>query len=475
VHAWPAPHIPQIPGRGQALRLFDPALRRQATVSGPHRASLAVCGITPGVGTHVGHVATYVAFDLIIRAWLDQGLVVTTVQHITDVDAGSLAGMDDELATFALDMTALGVIPPDHLVDTAEMLPPAAAALARLLQTGAAERSPGNAAVDAGNHGEVSARLEEDPQLGRLSGMTIDDLLARARGQAAAGPEQGEVRPASGRHGLDGVLWRGALPIQAARARDIGAAGEGRDEASQPDQSDDATFGEAQESDGSDGAAGAPRGGAPAGGAPAGAVGGRVDAGRPSRDLTCAAAMLAHLDGSCDVLGGGADLLLHHEAAASHLRSLTGVERPVRRRVQTGTVTVGGVPMGRPGGTPVLVADLLERGVQPTAIRLAILGHHYRSDWDYSPRDLDEARARLQRWTAAVSGNGGPTAEPLLAEVRAALADDLDTPAALSAADRWADLALSYGQPGGLTEDDVVEGAPGVAARAVDALLGVRL
>jgi L-cysteine:1D-myo-inositol 2-amino-2-deoxy-alpha-D-glucopyranoside ligase len=69
-----------------------------------------------------------------------------------------------------------------------------------------------------------------------------------------------------------------------------------------------------------------------------------------------------------------------------------------------------------------------------------------------------------------VSGNGGPASATVLAEVRAALADDLDAPRALRAVDAWADASLAGGAAA-----EAEEGAPGIVARAVNALLGVRL
>lgn len=131
--------------------------------------------------------------------------------------------------------------------------------------------------------------------------------------------------------------------------------------------------------------------------------------------------------------------------------------------------------MSRSGGNVVLVEDLLERGVAPLAVRLHVLAHHYRTGWDHTEAGLEAAQRRLERWTAAVSGNGGPDPSAMIAEVRAALSADLDTPRALRAVDAWADLALSYGRPGGVSDADMVEGGPGLVARAVDALLGVRL
>ncbi len=131
-------------------------------------------------------------------------------------------------------------------------------------------------------------------------------------------------------------------------------------------------------------------------------------------------------------------------------------------------VGLDGEKMSKSQGNLVLVSTLRAAGVDPNAIRLAILAHRYREDWSWTEDGLRDAQARLGRWQRALSGVGGPPAEATLAAVRTALADDLDAPRALAAVDAWADAALA-----GAAEPD--EGAPGVVARMLDALLGVRL
>lgn len=488
---WPAPHVPEIPGRGEGLRLFDPALGQAQPVGGPDAGSLAVCVAVPVGGMHLGHVVTAVTFDLVVRAWLDAGRIVTTLQHVAtplqhvatplqrladSEGAADLGVVEDRLATYAQHMTALGVIPPDHLVGPTDPVEDVVVAVDRMLATGQAFRilpmtgadgqpghRDGGSAGERGPHvdsagvagalglgredgqarrGDIYAPVGDDPLVGTMSGLTRDRLLALAADDDDDDDDDGAEAIVAGRsHRLDVLLWRetpAGRPFGAGGSPDRGPVHPGR-----PDPGPDP------------GRLGRP--------------------GRPGRDILCATAVLAHLDGSCDVLGGGVEAVVHHENMASHLRALTGATRPVRCLVQTGAVTVDGVPVGRGHGTPAAVSDLLEQGAPPMALRLAVLAHHYRADWAYAPADLDAARERLRRWTAAVSGNGGPPVENLVTEVRAALSKDLDAPRALRAVDAWADRALSYGQPGGLMDAEVVEGAPGVAARVLDALLGVRL
>ena len=68
------------------MRLYDTARREVVPFEPGPEVLMYTCGITPYDATHLGHAATYVAFDLLNRAWRDAGLAVTYVQNVTDVD-----------------------------------------------------------------------------------------------------------------------------------------------------------------------------------------------------------------------------------------------------------------------------------------------------------------------------------------------------------------------------------------------------
>ena len=123
METWSQPPVPAVPGNGGALSLYDTASGAVRATSPESTARLYVCGITPYDATHLGHAATYVAFDLVQRVWLDAGHDVHYVQNVTDVDDPLLeravaTGQDwselarAETALFRDDMTALGVLPP---------------------------------------------------------------------------------------------------------------------------------------------------------------------------------------------------------------------------------------------------------------------------------------------------------------------------------------------------------------------------
>lgn len=416
---WPAPQIPELPGRGGPVRVRDSSTGELVVAAPGPDASLYVCGITPYDATHIGHAATYLAFDVLGRAWRDEGKRVLYASNVTDVDdplleRATATGVDwrelaaQQVALYSEDMTALGVVPPDAWAGVVESVASIVVAVEKLVADGAAYRLP----VPGGPGEDVYADLSRDPEFGavaHLDATTMLELFAERGGD----PE----RPGK-RSPLDPLLWRAERP----------------DEPSW----DGASLGR----------------------------------GRPGWHIECAVIAGDALGASFDVEGGGSDLLFpHHEMSTSHLRVLGGGSGG-RVHVHAGMVALDGEKMSKSRGNLVLVSRLREQGVEPMAIRLAILAHRYRDDWEWTDAVLAQGVQRLETWRRALSGNGGADAGPVLAAVRAAVADDLDTPTALAVVDEWAARTLTGSQVGGTGFD---EGAPGVVARTVDALLGVRL
>ena len=190
--------------------------------------------------------------------------------------------------------------------------------------------------------------------------------------------------------------------------------------------------------------------------------------GRPGWHIECVAIARDHLGVGFDIQGGGSDLAFpHHEMGASQAHALAPGPPFARAYVHAGMVALDGAKMSKSKGNLVFVSRLRDDGHDPMAIRLALLAHHYRSDWEWGEADLSLAERRLHLWRMAVTADQGPPAGPVLETVRAALADDVATPGALAALDTWAEAATS-----GAGDD---EAAPGLVADLCDALLGVRL
>jgi len=418
VRSWPTPFIPQVPGRAPEVRVRDTATGDLVPVGTGHTVSLYVCGITPYDATHLGHAATYVTFDLLGRVLRDSGREVRYVQNITDVDDPLLERAERdgipwqelatrEIALFREDMTALAVIPPDEYLGAVESIPTFIAPIERLLAEGWAYAVP---APDASSEGarDFYFDVARDPKFGSVSHLDEAGMLEvfQERG--------GDPDRAGKRNRLDALLWR--------------AHREGEPEWD----------------------------------------GRSLGWGRPGWHIECACLAMDHLGVPIDVQGGGTDLTFpHHEMSAAHARALSAKPSFAGAFVHQGMVGLDGEKMSKSRGNLVLVSQLRREGVDPMAIRLALLARHHREDWIWDDGQLIDAQQRLETWRKALSGNGGPIADQTVDDIRAALADDLDSPRAIEAVDRWASQALSRGG------DD--PGAPGVLARALDALLGVRL
>jgi cysteine--1-D-myo-inosityl 2-amino-2-deoxy-alpha-D-glucopyranoside ligase len=367
-----------------------------------------VCGITPYDAAHMGHAATCVAFDLINRMWRDDGHAVRYVQNVTDVDEPLLerAERDSE------DWVALGQRETELFrqdMAALRVLPPdhyvgAVEAIPEIV-----EKVQGLLEAGAAYRldGDVYFSVDADPRFGYQSGLDTPTMI-RLAGENGGDPDRpGKKNP------LDPVLWRARRP----------------DEPSWPSP---------------------------------------LGPGRPGWHVECAAIALNRLGMSFDVQGGGRDLVFpHHEMSAAHAEALTGAWPFARHYVHAGLIGLDGEKMSKSRGNLVFVSRLRDRGVDPAAIRLAVLAGHYRADRQWTPALLETATRRLERWRQAVSRPTGPDAEVVLDAVRTRLADDLDTTRALAAVDRWADQTLDIGGPAGE--------APRLVANLVDALLGVSL
>jgi len=418
MHSWSAPEVPRLPGRGAAVHVHDTATGSVREVGprvpGETAARIYVCGITPYDATHLGHAATYIAFDLLLRAWRDAGHDVAYVQNVTDVDDPlleraaqtgedwtTLAERETEL--FREDMHALSVLPPSHYVGAVEAIPLVLDLVDELRGRGAVYD------VD----GDLYFSVSSDEAFGSVSGLTRDQMVLLFAERGGDPDRAGKKDP------LDCLLWQ-------------------RQRRGEPGW--DAPFG----------------------------------TGRPGWHVECTAIALHHLGPSFDVQGGGSDLVFpHHEmcAAAGHVGS--GVRPFAQAYVHSGMVGLGGDKMSKSRGNLVFVSRLRQQGVDPAAIRLALLSHHYRSDWGWSHEDLQRALTRLSSWRDAVHSDSVAPAGPLLAAVRERLADDLDAPGAIAAVDAWAAAARGQGH-----RDVVHTAAPGageLVAQTVDALLGVKL
>ena len=408
--SWPAPEVPRLPVGGRPLALFDTARDGVHPTAPEDPARMYVCGITPYDAAHLGHAATMITFDLINRLWRDAGHRVDYVQNVTDIDDPLLerAARDHEdWVVLAMRETAL------FREDMAALriLPPTH-------YVGAVESIPDIVARVARLLGDgVAYRLDDGTgdvyfDVSAAPRFGYESHLTRTRMVELFAERGGDPDRAGKRDPLDPLLWRGV--------RDGEPSWPGAD----------------------------------------------LGPGRPGWHIECAVIALELLGDRIDVQGGGNDLVFpHHEMSAAHAEVLTGHWPFAGHYVHAGMIGLAGEKMSKSKGNLVFASRLRADGVDPMALRLALLADHYRTDRQWTDDLLKAGQERLARWRAALGAPAGPDGAALLAAVRERLADDLDSPGALRSVDAWAEAALSG--------EGTDPGAPALVADTLDALLGI--
>ncbi|QBE47622.1 cysteine--1-D-myo-inosityl 2-amino-2-deoxy-alpha-D-glucopyranoside ligase [Leucobacter triazinivorans] len=419
MRTWTPPNVPRLPGEGIVPKLFNTAsgrLEYPAIAEG--RALLYVCGITPYDATHLGHAFTYLTFDLMQRAWRDAGIETVYAQNITDIDdplleRAAATGVDwrdladEQIGLFRSDMHRMGMIPPEHYVAVTEQIDEIAAAVRELMELGLAYSVPTEGVEGEDVYFDTDAA--ERASQWRLGDVAPYDraLMLRLSAERGGDPE----RPGK-RNPLDPLLWRAARPGEPTWESVVGA-------------------------------------------------------GRPGWHIECSVIATRALGGAFTVQGGGSDLVFpHHEYTAAHATAISGTPL-AHAYCHAGLVSYEGHKMSKSRGNLVFVSKLLNGthsvpAADPSAIRLGLLAHHYRSEWEWHDADLDIATRRLDAWRTGVrrAGQDPASAHAVVQQLRAALANDLDTPVMLAILDAALDR--------GVDDPELVESA-------VLALLGVEV
>src|SRR3954452_12437274 len=366
------------------MRLYDTARRAVVPFEPPPTVSMYVCGITPYDSTHLGHAATYLTYDLLIRRLEELGHTVRYVRNITDVDDSILPKArelgvpylelaESEMARFHSDMTALEMRQPVAEPRATEAIELIIDLVGKLLDAGHAYLTHGTVYFDVSTYSDY----------GKLSHYSEEQMvrLARPRGSNPDDPHR--------RAPLDFVLWQPSLADEPAWRAPFGV-------------------------------------------------------GRPGWHIECSAMSMQELGPTLDLHGGGTDLIFpHHECEVAQSEALTG-QRFVRLWLHSAMVAYEGEKMSKSLGNLVFISDLL-KVADPRAIRLALMHHHYRSGFEWFDTDLDDGTALLHRLLAAAERDAGPDPRPFAIRVRTALDGDLDAPKALEALDDLASAILSGG------------------------------
>jgi L-cysteine:1D-myo-inositol 2-amino-2-deoxy-alpha-D-glucopyranoside ligase len=340
--------------------------------------TMYTCGITPYDATHLGHAATYLTYDVLQRRLRDRGHETRCVRNITDVDDDILRKAR-ELGVHYLDLAAAETARFDDDMRALDVLPvwsePRATSAIPDIRGFIGMVLDRGHAYEAG--GGVYFDVSSFERFGQVSHLDRDEMLRLAAERG------GNIDDPNKRDPLDFVLWQPSAPDE---------------------PSWESLWGP----------------------------------GRPGWHVECSALALRELGTTIDLHGGGCDLIFpHHECEAAQSEAATGAPF-VRHWMHQALVRMDGEKMSKSLGNLVFVSEL-RKAWDSRAIRLAVLAHHYRNEWEWDDDVMPDATHRLKRWQAVAGDDASGAREEVLAEVRTALDDDLDTPRALQLLDEAAD------------------------------------
>ncbi|MGH9178012.1 MAG: cysteine--tRNA ligase, partial [Acidimicrobiales bacterium] len=299
------------------MNLYDTARRAVVPFRPGAVVTMYTCGITPYDAAHIGHAATYLAYDLLQRRLRDQGHDTRCVRNVTDVDDDILRRaaqlgvhyLDlaaEEMARFDANMEALGLLPVYSEPRATSAIPEILGFVDTVLRSGHAYRSGGAVYFSVGSF----------PPFGQVSHLSREEMLVLAAERGGRPDDPNKRDP------LDFVLWQPSAPGE---------------------PSWDSRWGR----------------------------------GRPGWHIECSALAMRELATTIDLHGGGSDLIFpHHECEAAQSEAATG-EPFVRHWLHQAMVRMDGEKMSKSLGNLVFVSDLRKEW-DPRAIRLAVAANHYR-------------------------------------------------------------------------------------------------
>ena len=353
-----------------SMRLYDTARREVVPFTPGETVLMYTCGITPYDATHLGHASTFLMYDIVQRRLIDLGHTVKCVRNVTDVD-DPLFAKARELGVHYLDLAAGEEARFNRDMVALNALPvfstPRASSAITDIRKFIGEVLDRGFAYASG--GSVYFDVSKSPSFGNISHYSHEQMIEFARQRG------GNVDDPHKRNPLDFVLWHPSAEDEPAWETAWGA-------------------------------------------------------GRPGWHIECSALALRELGTTIDLHGGGSDLIFpHHECERAQSEAATG-ETFVKHWMHVAMVFKDGEKMSKSLGNLVFV-DKLRTEWDPRSIRMAIIEHSYRREWEWDDELMPRNHARLVAWKGSVGG----TISEVLEQVRACLDNDLDTPGAVAAMD----------------------------------------
>jgi L-cysteine:1D-myo-inositol 2-amino-2-deoxy-alpha-D-glucopyranoside ligase len=344
-----------------------------------------VCGITPYDATHLGHAATYLAFDLIYRYQFLSGKNIKFVENITDIDDPLLeranrdkvdwsALADSQINLFKSDMSALRVIPPEHFIKVTESLTIIEEFIKRLAKNGYLYE------IEKDYYFAVEQFLNDLP-------MPVDEAVK------VFSERGGDPHRVGKKHPLDPLVWSAHVGNEPGWESSFGF-------------------------------------------------------GRPGWHVECTAIACHYLDENennpiVSLQGGGSDLIFpHHFMSAQIIQAAYG-RKFSESFVHAAMISLDGEKMSKSKGNLIFVSKLLESGIDPMILRWALLRGHYQQDRAWSNELLEISTKEVELVRSALAQSEVADTDNVINSLIQDISNNLDTPSALDRLTKWANLSQS--------------------------------
>ena len=385
MNSWPKPFVPSLINHDfPPLNIKDSSAGLiQFEKSEDFR--MYVCGITPYDATHLGHAATYLAFDLIYRYQFLSGKNIKFVENITDIDDPLLeranrdkvdwsALADSQINLFKSDMSALRVIPPEHFIKVTESLTIIEEFIKRLAKDGYLYE------IENDYYFAVEQFLADLP-------IPVDEAVK------VFSERGGDPHRVGKKHPLDPLVWSAHVGNEPGWESSFGF-------------------------------------------------------GRPGWHVECTAIACHYLDENENIpivslQGGGSDLIFpHHFMSAQIIQAAYGREFS-ESFVHAAMISLDGEKMSKSKGNLIFVSKLLESGIDPMILRWALLRGHFQQDRAWSNELLEISTKEVELVRSALAQSEVADTKNVINSLIQDISNNLDTPSALDRLTKWANLSQS--------------------------------
>ena len=385
MNSWPKPFVPSLINHDfPPLNIKDSSAGLiQFEKSEDFR--MYVCGITPYDATHLGHAATYLAFDLIYRYQFLSGKNIKFVENITDIDDPLLeranrdkvdwsALADSQINLFKSDMSALRVVPPEHFIKVTESLTIIEEFIKRLAKNGYLYE------IENDYYFAVEQFLADLP-------IPVDEAVK------VFSERGGDPHRVGKKHPLDPLVWSAHVGNEPGWESSFGF-------------------------------------------------------GRPGWHVECTAIACHYLDEDennpiVSLQGGGSDLIFpHHFMSAQIIQAAYG-RKFSESFVHAAMISLDGEKMSKSKGNLVFVSKLLESGIDPMILRWALLRGHFQQDRAWSNELLEISTKEVELVRSALAQSEVADTKNVINSLIQDISNNLDTPSALDRLTKWANLSQS--------------------------------